>query len=157
MPYKDIEKRRANQKEWKRKKREAEREKRELEDPKPLRERFMSWEDYHEKYPNWDFKQYIEDKTEFEKPIPRPPRIDRDVGGGDFWGPTKGDKEKHDERVSGKLLSDGLFEKDGPEPSQQPQESSRDDLNNILAEYDAERDRKKREQAETDQNNEDED
>lgn len=49
-------------------------------------------------------------------------------------------------------MSDILSD-DRPQPSQ-PQETSKDDLNNILAEYDA---KKKRDSKETDQNNEDED
>jgi hypothetical protein len=148
-----YEKHKAELLEKQRLKRQAERERKEIEDPKPLREKFMSWEEYHEKYPNWDFKQYIQDKTEFEKPIPRPPRIDKDIRsrGYDFWHPTEEDKENRDERIAGRLLSDALGD-DKPQPSQQPQETSKDDLNNILAEYDAKK--KQREQTETDQNNE---
>jgi len=73
--------------------------------------------------------------------------------GYDFWHPTEEDREDREEHVAGKLLSDILSD-DRPQSSQ-PQESSRDDLNNILAEYDAKK--KQREQAETDQNNEGED
>jgi hypothetical protein len=137
MPRKNREEYNQYMKEYRAKKRQAEREKRELENPKPLREKFMSWEEYHEKYPNWDFKQYIADKTEFERVPPMPPRIDKDIRsrGYDFWKPTEEDKENRDERKAGRLLSDILSD-DRPQPSQ-PQESSRDDLNNILSEYDA--------------------
>lgn len=68
------------------------------------------------------------------------------------WHATEEDKEDRDERLAGRLLSDILSD-DRPQPSQ-PQETSKDDLNNILAEYDA---KKKRDSKETDQNNEDED
>jgi len=71
-------------------------EKRELEDPKPLREKFMSWEEYHEKYPLWDFKQYIEDKIEFERIPPKPVEIPKEIRsrGYDFWHPTEKDRAR---------------------------------------------------------------
>jgi len=121
--------------------RQKEKEKREVEDPKPLVEKFMPWEPFHEMFPQLTFRDYFERKTQHERPIPRPTAIPRDVEGTDFWHDSSEDREARDERVAGRLLPDVLSD-DRPQSSQ-PQESSRDDLNNILNEHDIRKGKKR--------------
>ncbi|MCJ7425360.1 hypothetical protein MUP01_14010 [Candidatus Bathyarchaeota archaeon] len=45
-------------------------EQREAENPKPLREKYMSWEEFHEKQPLLSYREFLELKTEHERPCP---------------------------------------------------------------------------------------
>lgn len=101
----DIEKRRKRQREWVKAKRERLKPQKDLErevnDPKPMYEKFMSWERFKEIWrdkANWEF--YIEEKAEFERrPLPMPEPKAYNVGGASLWGDADSAKEQSQDEV----------------------------------------------------------
>jgi hypothetical protein len=85
--------------EYQQKRREKLKEQRELENPTPLKEHYMSWEEFHEKQPLLSFREYLAIKTEFEKPCPpcHPRYSTSGVKGGNTWSPTPDENDDETE------------------------------------------------------------